>query len=406
MRDIAIIGGGAAGLAAAVMLIRRSPGISVTILERSDRVGRKLSSTGNGRCNITNANACASFYHGDAKLAGRLLENFGYDEQKDFFLKLGVPFVEEDAGKIYPMSLQASSVTDALRFEASELGVNITTCCEVSEITKKDNIFNIKAQNGTVKSRAVLIACGGIAGGKTGSSSGYALLKSFGHKIEKTFPAVVQIKTEPSLVRQLKGIKINGAVTVTSGVGARTEYGEILFCDYGISGPPVLQTARLVSGENPFAVLDLMPALSEDDIYAYLSDFTESHPLRPAPEVFTGFMNKRLGQVILKSCGGNMKVSAYELSEKVLKKTAHKIKAMRLEITGTTGFENAQVTAGGAQTTQFFDTLMSKKVKGLFAAGEVLDVDGDCGGFNLAFCWACANAAANGIIDYLKDMDK
>ncbi len=404
IKEVGIIGGGACGLAAAVMLKRELPKARVTVLEAAERVGRKLAVTGNGRCNITNLQLEQGCYHGDSALAARLLERFGYREQREFFRSLGVLFCHDERGRVYPMSLQAGSVVDALRFEALELGVRLLTGTRALQVARSDGGFALETTAGGMEFCALLVAAGGSAGGKLGGEDGYAILKGLGHKIEPVFPSLVQLRTETSLVRQLKGIKVQGAVTLRSGDGARSEQGEILFCDYGISGPPVLQVSRLARGEDPRVELDLLPEMQQAHIASHLLEMARLHPERPAGELFAGFINKRLGQVLLKSCGGSPAAPAGQLGEEVVRALASAIKGLELPVTGTAGFREAQVSAGGASTAQFFENLMSKKARGLFAAGEVLNVDGDCGGYNLAFCWASAHAAAQGIAEYLREV--
>lgn len=404
MTDVAIIGGGAAGLALSVMLKRDTPDISVTVFEAAERVGRKLSVTGNGRCNITNTELSARHYHGDTDFAAALLENFGFDRQEAFFKTLGVDFTVSEEGRVYPRSLQAASVTDALRFKAEEIGVVLKTGCRIERIERVNGAFAPLPDKKELF-RTVAVATGGSAGGKLGNDSGYAILKSFGHKIEKVFPSVVQLKTSPETVRQLKGIKTDATVTAESSLGRRSEFGEVLFCDYGLSGPPVLQVSRLCNGEKPVISLDIMPDKSKEELFRELVERKKLLKNRVVSEFFTGMLHKRLGQVILKSAGADMSGTVGALSDKILATAADIIKSWKFKVTGTAGLENAQVTAGGAQAAQFFENCMSKKVKGLFAVGEVLDVDGDCGGYNLAFAWSSAYAAANGIKEYLKNAD-
>lgn len=404
MRKIAVVGGGAAGMCFSVMAKRLLPNVEITIFEKADRVGKKLSTTGNGRCNITNEHLSKERYHGDSDFAINAINKFGVSESKEFFESIGVIFATLEDGKIYPLSLQAGSVTDALRFAVDEAGVILCLNTAVTEVKKADNGFIVFTNNGRYNFDAVVIATGGKAGGKLGSDDGYRFLKQFGHKIIDLNPAIVQLKTETDVVRQLKGIKVEGAVTLSSTLGSRKEFGEILFCDYGLSGPPVLQVSRLAAGENALVSLDLLPQMTEDEIYSELLRRTKLFNNRPATELFAGFMNKRLGQVLLKISGGNINSTIGEIDDKILKKTAQIIKNFTLKGTGTGGFQNAQVTAGGAKPEQFFDNMMSKKVKGLFAIGEVLDVDGDCGGFNLAFAWASANSAAKAVTDYIKGL--
>lgn len=400
MKDIAVVGGGAAGLFFAIRAKQTCPQLAVVLYEAKDRVGKKIAITGNGRCNISNKSLMPDCYHGDRDFAWKCLQKFGFDEQKSYFEDLGIYFKLEGE-KAYPNSLQAASVVDALRFTATEIGVEIITGSEVKSVKRNGSVFLVETDNSAEKFRSVVVATGGKAGGKLGGSSGYDILKSLGHKIEPIFPSLVQLKTDTSVVRQLKGIKVDANVTIRSSYGERTEFGEVLFCDYGLSGPPVLQVSRLANGENARIILDLMPDFSEQQIVDILSKTVESHPLRANSELFTGLLNKRLGQVITKMCGVALDGEFASVKFDLIRNIAKTVKCFELKVNGTTGFENAQVTAGGAQTAQFFDNFMSKKAKGLFAIGEVLDVDGDCGGYNLAFAWASAFVAAEGAVDYL-----
>ena len=402
MTDVCIIGAGAAGLSLAVMLKLEMPTLSVCLLEASDRVGRKLATTGNGRCNISNINISAERYHGDREFAEKVLEAFGVSEQRAFFSSLGIDFVELEEGKLYPRALQATAVVDALRFRCDELGVETRLGSKVSAVKRLDSGFEVICENGSVKSRVVVVATGGKAGGKLGTEDGYNILKALGHKIEKVFPSVVQLKTDVHIVRQLKGIKVMANVTATSDSGRRCEYGEVLFCDYGLSGPPVLQVSRLAEGGNAFVSLDIIPDMTEAEIKAEILRRIVLFKERSVSELLTGFVHKRLGQVLLKEAGADVNAKISTLNEKTAEKAAGLMKSWNFKIVGTTGFENAQVTAGGSSAAQFFENLMSKKARGLFAVGEVLNVDGDCGGFNLAFAWSSAFAAANGIKEFLQ----
>lgn len=391
-----IIGGGAAGLCAAITAKRRSPLLDVTVLEANDRVGKKLITTGNGRCNITNRRLKTESYHGGTELCS-VLDN---DFICRFFSSVGTEIVFEEDGKAYPASFQALSVVDNLRFACDELGVNIITGSRVSDISFLNGVFKITADK-TYSADAVIIATGSAAGGKIASDGGYTLLKQFGHRIVPAFPAIAQIKTETDIVRQLKGIKINAEATVfVNSKPVRSEYGEVLFCDYGLSGPPVLQLSRVVSqfpGKTEIT-LDLMPDFKQNEVEDLLTERKKLLYNRVAGEFFTGLINKRLGQVLCKLSGVSINDSTADLDTK---KLAALIKSLKFKAVGVNP-SSAQVMAGGADTSEFSDCFMSKKQKGLFAAGEVLDVDGDCGGFNLAFAWCSGAAAANAAVDYLK----
>ena len=383
MKDIAVIGGGAAGLFFAICAKKVNPDISVVIYEARDRVGKKIAVTGNGRCNISNSNILPENYHGDRELAAKCLEAFNFNSQAEFFEELGVPFKSED-DKVYPRSLQASSVVDALRFKAEELGVLIRVSSAVETVKRDGEIFICNTKENS-------------------DESGYNILKSLGHKIEPLFPSIVQLKTDNTLVRQLKGIKVDAVVNMSSSLGARQEFGEVLFCDYGLSGPPILQVSRLAMGEHPIITLDIVPDYEKEQLVDMLLKKVSLYPDRPLSELFTGLLHKRIGQVVIKSCGFSLELKFSELREADVMLIVDRLKAMRFEVLGTTGFENAQVTVGGASTAQFFQNLMSKKAKGLFAIGEVLNVDGDCGGFNLAFAWSSGFVAANAAVSYLSD---
>lgn len=402
MKDVAVIGGGAAGMFFAVSLMHMVPNAGIVIYEAKERVGKKLAVTGNGRCNISNISACASNYHGDAALAGKVLQHFGFEEQRSFFKALGVHFALEN-DRAYPRSFQAASVVDALRFAAVESGVEIRCNCAVLSVKRDKGMFECVTGQKSEKYRSVAVACGGKAGGKLGSSSGYDILKALGHKIEPVFPSVVQLKTETDIVRQLKGIKVDAAVTIRSSLGERSGFGEVLFCDYGLSGPAILQVSRLANGTDATISLDIMPDFSKEKLTEALCTYVNNHPSRPASELFTGLLNKRLGQVITKTCGVALDRALETVEFRNISKIVDTVKDFRIKVLGTTGFENAQVTTGGANTAQFFETLMSKKARGLFAMGEVLNVDGDCGGYNLAFAWASAHVAALAAAEYLSD---
>ena len=405
IKDIAVIGGGAAGLCFSILVKNVMPCVGVTVFEANDRVGRKIAVTGNGRCNISNRILTVDKFHGERDLAEKLLQSFGFIEQQRFFEELGVYFKLE-GDKAYPASLQATSVVDALRFSAEEKGVEIVCGCPVSSVKRENGEFVVETKRVREVYRSVVVACGGKAGGKLGNTSGYEILKHLGHKIEPIFPSIVQLKTETDVVRQLKGIKVDATVTLSSSLGERTEFGEVLFCDYGLSGPPVLQVSRMANGENPTVKLDLIPDFTRESLAAALKKTIKLHPSRPTSELFTGLLHKKIGQVATKLCGVDLNGMLANLSDSEMLKIVDKIKCFKLKVLGTTGFENAQVTAGGAQVAQFFDNLMSKKAKGLFAIGEVLNVDGDCGGFNLAFAWSSAFAAANGVADFFNGDNK
>ncbi len=402
--DVIIIGGGAAGLCAAVYLKQRSPKLSVRVIEALPRVGKKLALTGNGRCNITNKKIDISRYHGEnAKFCEYALKRYNTDICADFFASIGVPFVfEEDKG--YPASLQAASVVDCLRFAADEAGVITNLETKVTSIQLSGGNYKVIANNMSFLCRNLIVATGLLSGGDRLGCDGSMLeiFKKAGFKTVKTTPAIVQVKTVTDVVKQLKGIKTDADVMLKiGGKETRHDFGEVLFCDYGLSGPPVMQISREISRtkEKCEICLDILPFYNYNQLCDILRERVRTQGYRSLEEFFTGMLNKRLGQVILKLAGCRLSDKAATISQQQIKQIASIIKCMSFEVTGTTGFANSQVTAGGLATTQFDPkSMMSKTNKRLYAVGEILDIDGDCGGFNLQWAWSSAMCAADDIL--------
>ena len=405
MFDVLIVGGGASGLALGAMLRQKNKSLSIAIAEKLDRVGKKLAVTGNGRCNITNLNISKSNYYGHSKDAAfKILSDFSFEDTKSFFSSIGIEFVAEN-NKVFPLSLQANSVVDVLRFYASLNNIKLLTNCKIKAVKKDGNLFIVKCEDGAeLSAKTVVIATGGLAGGsKLGSDGeGYQILKTFGHKIFDQTPTIVQVKTDNNLTRQLKGIKVEAAVSVKDKTKTLAkDFGEVLFTDYGLSGPPILQLSRYCT-KGKYISLDLLPKYSENQISDLLLKRKNIFKNLPLSEFFAGLINKKLGQVILKSCNINQNLSTNDLNKENIKSIAGKVKNFCFDTLGNTGFTNAQATSGGADLNEFSSQLMSKKVSGLFAVGEVLDVDGDCGGYNLQWAWSSAAAVCNGILKFLE----
>ena len=411
--DVCIIGGGASGLAAAVYIKQKNAAIAVAVLERLPRVGKKLITTGNGRCNITNSDESISHFHGQNPcFAKYAIQTYDNTVIESFFMSIGVPFCYDETGRAYPASLQASSVVDALRFSCDALGVHTYTDCKVSDVYNQNGTYQIETEKGSFKAKSVIFATGLFSGGVRLGCDGGALrlLSSKGEKTVKTTPAIVQIKTETDVVRSLKGIKVNAcAKLLINGDIIRQENGEVLFCDYGLSGPPILQIAREVErrrGEKSIC-LDFMHDKSLNEIISLLKTLKDVLSYRNLDEYLSGLLNKRLSQAIIKSTGLKLSAPVSSLTEDDINKLCFVIKNMSFKVISTTGFENSQVTAGGLDTAGFDDkTMMSKSRNGFYAVGELLDIDGDCGGYNLHFAFSSAFCAADSIIKgYNNDKD-
>lgn len=404
--DVIIIGGGAAGMCAAINIKLRDRSINVAILEQLSRVGKKLITTGNGRCNISNLQINLDRYHGEnIDFAEYALQTYDNYYAADFFSEIGVVFTYDETGRGYPYSLQASSVVDSIRFSLNELGVDTFVDTTVLSYSRKENFFNIKTNNGEFVCESVIVATGLYSGGnKLGSNGGmFKILKNAGYKTIKTTPAIVQLKTETNVVKSLKGIKVNADVALTiDGKIIRSDFGEVLFCDYGLSGPPIMQLSREVERHagDKVITLDLMHEYTFANVCDMLNYRVSTLRDRTLEEYLTGMLNKRVGQAVLKLCGLKFNDSVSSLKNSDVKQIASVIKAMKFKVTGTTGFDNSQVTAGGLDTTQFNpQTMESKKERGLYCIGEILDIDGDCGGFNLQWAWSSAICAANAICE-------
>ncbi len=398
--DIAVVGGGAAGMFAAIMAKKQNKNLNIVVIEALSRVGKKLITTGNGQCNITNKNVCPDFYFSDDKMKiGSVFSCFSVEDTVNEFEKLGVNIIFEDDGRAYPASYQAGSVVDALRFAIEELSIEVLTDTKINSFKKKGNYILI-SDDKSIETKKVIFAPGGLSGGAKLGSFGDILrmFKDLGYKTSKTTPSLVQIKTETDIVKQLKGIKFLGNATITvDGKPIKTESGEILFTDYGLSGPAILGISRAAARENGNIQisLDIKPDIDLKTLENNLFDRKNHLKERISSEFLAGFINKRLGQVLLKIAQIPQNVKSAEISNNDIKKLAKVIKSFDFTVTGNTGFNNSQVTAGGIRLSEIdINTFESYHHKDLYIIGEILDVDGECGGFNLQWAWSSAAIAA------------
>lgn len=408
--DLVVVGGGAAGLAAGVMALRR--GMRVCVLEKQPRVGKKLLATGNGTCNITNMTASVQHYHGASPaFIAAVLDEFSPLNDMAFFAALGVECRARADGRVYPLCGQAAAVLDCLRLELASLSGSRAERCgwAVTAVRRGKDGFCLEIKDSTgqteqLNSRQVLVCTGGAASpGLGGCVDGYRLLESLGHHRKPLFPSIVQVRTDTAYVKAVKGVRIEGKVSFwQKEKKLAEETGEILFTDYGLSGPAVMQISRTVSAleaagkgmQNVEARLDLLPGIEAAELVSMLLKRREL-PGRTLEDYLTGLLHKRLGQTVLRSCGCQpLTFPLSALRHEDVERIAAAIKGWRIAVTGTKGFHEAQVTAGGMDTAEFQPgTLESRLAPGLYAAGEVLDVDGDCGGFNLHWAWASAHCA-------------
>ncbi|HHW70758.1 MAG TPA: NAD(P)/FAD-dependent oxidoreductase [Clostridiales bacterium] len=396
-KHVIIIGGGAAGMIAAISAKRQ--GARVTILEKNPRVGKKILVTGNGRCNFTNINTDIEYYNGkNPKFAYSALSQFDPYTTINFFEKLGIAHKVEECGKVFPMSDQASSVLDVLLYELNDIGVDIICNAHVKNILKKDNVFKVELKDKSpIKGDSIIISTGGKAMPSTGSDgSGFKLAKNLGHNIINIFPALVQLKLEGSFFNQIQGVKLVGtAELLHKNNTLAMDRGDILFTNYGISGPPILQLSRkagelLQKGEKPILKISIIDTMSREELRHYITQRFKNSTKKTVEFSLVGLINKRLIPVLLREAEiDNTKKLVSNLSSKERESIIHILTDWRFNIRGTKSWPSAQVTAGGVDTDEIDpSTLESKLVKNLFFAGEVIDIDGLCGGFNLQWAWS------------------
>ena len=401
---IGIIGGGASGMAAA-LAAAENENDQVLLFERQARVGRKLLATGNGRCNLTNENANGAHYHGEAPgFVLPALAAFPVEDTLGWFRKMGLYTVAEDTGRVYPYSDQANSVVDVLRFALQRPNVQLLTGAEVVKVRKSGDGFSLQTAEETLFCDKLIIACGGLAGTKLGGSmSGYKLLRSLGHGVTRLRPALVQLKSDWHGCAALKGVRANcHAAICRDGNIVAESTGELQFTEYGLSGPVIFEISRDVcqgSGEWS-CVLDFLPRIAEESLKRELCSRREKE--LSVEDLLTGILHNRLGRVLTAAAGirGNRMVS--ELTEQDVNAVCRMVKSLEVSLTGTLDMDSAQVTAGGIVTEEFDpNTMESRLVPGLYACGEVLDIDGDCGGYNLQWAWSSgrlAGRAAGGML--------
>ena len=393
---IIIIGGGAAGMAAA-LAASENPEAQVVLLERQARVGKKLSATGNGRCNLTNLHALEGGYHGDDPAFARYaLEKFGPEQTLDWFRGLGLFTVAEPSGRVYPYSDQANSVVDVLRFALNKPNITLITGAEVSKVKKTAAGFQVECENGSYTGEKLIVACGGLAGTKLGGSmAGYKLLRSLGHKATKLRPTLVQIKSSWNGAASLKGVRSNcRAQIVHNGIVTAESLGELQWTEYGLSGPVIFEISRDVcqGGGEWLCRLDLLPDCPNDELLAELKRRRSGE--LTAEDLLTGILHNRLGRVLTQSAGIKQQRPVSSLEDWELENVVASVKRFEVELTEPMGMDSAQVTAGGICTAEFDDkTMESRLVPGLYACGEVLDIDGDCGGYNLQWAWSSGRLA-------------
>ncbi len=403
MRTVAVIGGGASGMMAAVTA---AGGAHVILLEHKDRIGKKILSTGNGRCNFTNIHQEPICYHSEDPLfPWKVVERFNAQAVISFFLQLGV-YSKNRNGYIYPNSDQASAVLDAFRMELDRLKVEIRTGVECREIRLGKKGFTILTDQEPVRADRVILCAGSKAAPTTGSDgSGYNLAKKLGHRIIPVLPALTALKCEEKFFKSIAGVRANGSVSIWSGGECiAKDTGEIQLTDYGISGIPVFQVSLYASKllyekKETEAVLDFMPDFTKEQINAFLRARAKTRPDKSAEMFLIGLFHKKLCDLWIRLSEIPRQRKAGELTEDEIARLTGLIKEFRVRVRETNPYDKAQVCCGGVDTREVNpETLESVYVPGVYFAGEILDVDGMCGGYNLTFAWASGYVAGRAAV--------
>lgn len=397
--EVIVVGGGASGMVAAITAAKR--GVSVLLIERKEKLGKKILATGNGKCNYTNTYYDDTVYRSEApEVVSSILKQFSVTDTIAFFRELGIEPKEKN-GYLYPASMQAASVVELLSIELNRLKVLIHLEENITSIKKKGKGFLVNTDKATYETKAVILATGGKASSKLGSNgSGYEFAKSLGHKIVPVTEALVGLRSPLKVFKQLSGIRCNAKVTVViHGIHGASAQGELQLTDYGISGIPVFQISRYVTKalyahKKTEVLIDYLPELSPKETYTLLMNRQRMRPQKTAKEFLIGLFPYKLAFVFIKEAGIKENAIIGKVSKEAIQTLAGLIKGYLVSIQEANGFEQAQVCAGGVDLREIDPmTLESKLAKGLYLTGELLDADGTCGGYNLQWAWSTGYVA-------------
>ena len=405
MYDVVIIGAGASGLVSAIVSARR--GKKVLILEKNNKVGKKLLATGNGKCNITNQRPTLDrFYSHNPKFIAQVFENYNYQTIKQFFKSIGLELIEAKEGKVFPMSLQASSVVELLYAQCEQLFIEIRCDIEVNNLNKIENGYEVIHTKGREKSASLIIATGHLSAPQLGGSDmGITFAKKLGHTIIRSFPTLVQLTSPVNNLDKMAGVKVDSIVSLqVKNAKVIHRKGDVLFTSYGISGLAILDISRFVMEELIHMSIvtleiDLMPKMSKEQLFSLMKKSLVKKSSKPLELWLQGFINKKLIRPILEPLKlESSTVGSITSNINQLELIVNQIKCFKFKIDGSRGYKGAEVATGGINTKEINPKTMESKLhKGLYFTGEVLDVDGDRGGFNLHFAWVCGLKAGEAI---------
>lgn len=416
MYDIIIVGTGASGLACAARILKNSPNKpNLLILDANKKAGRKLLATGNGRCNLTNENMSLEHYHGDTDKLFCLMDAYSH-KSLEFFEDLGLLTGADGEGRVYPYSKQATSVLNVL-MNAADCEIRYESA--VKSVNKSKNIFELTLENGEkLECRILIIAGGGAASPKLSASKNcYGLCEGLGHSVTKLYPSLVPMRCDAAFLKKLVGVRCRAEVTLMNGkTPLKSEIGELQITDKAISGICIFNLSVLAAeyydkNQNKKTSLgvkiDFMPDYSFSQCMDFIRRAANSNAKLPVSSLFDGILNNKVGLALIQKAGLNPNDKCDKLSGKSVFTLSSLVKGLLLPISGLKSFDDAQVTAGGIPLKEInLYTMESLKCKNLYLCGEILNIHGDCGGYNLHFAWMSALCAADAVCDKLGKNDK
>lgn len=415
MNRIFIIGGGAAGITAALSAAQENPHAQITILEGLDRIGKKILATGNGRCNLTNEMILPEHYHTrQPERLMQLLCDMPTSRTLDFFQSVGLYCTTEEMGRIYPYCRQASMVLDVLLLALQRAGIQVICGCKVNHLIPQKNGWRIQTEQGQeFHADAVILTTGGKATPKQGSTgSGYPIAVRLGHHYSRLYPCLVPLQCKSPVLKGLKGIRVNCGARLFVGKKKRAdEFGEMQLTDYGLSGIPALQLSccleDFAKGADYSVSLDLFPDWTYDALHTLIRQRIQQYPQDTLDTFLLGLINKRILFAICKTlCIEPLSRTAETLTKQEIDQLVSTCKSWKFPIVGTLAWDHAQVTGGGIALDEIRNDFSSIYQRGLYLAGEILDVAGDCGGYNLHWAWCSGMTAGKAAAGFVRGHEK
>lgn len=396
--DILIIGGGASGIMCAIRAKEKNPRLSVTLLEKQNRIGRKILSTGNGRCNLLNAYADKTAFQGSfVSEMDCLLSKNSPDRMAEYFKKIGLLIKQEGDGRLYPVSNHASSVLDVLRFRLDSLGVEVVTEEAVKSINKNGKAFQVNTENNSFNAKKLVVATGSLASPKLGGdNSGISALKNLGLKVVPSYPALCPVNVKSNILKSLKGLRVQGEASLFDGNKLiDTEKGEIQFTENALSGICVFNLSNSLNNvKNPIIRLNLLP---NDNPYKLVEKNAKLFSNREAEDLFTGIFQKKLALALLKEAELSPSKHIGKLSRDETKRLSALIGNWAFKLIGAEGYNKAQVAGGGVHANEINPETLETRIKNLYVCGEAIDIIGKCGGYNLYFAFASGKTVGESI---------